>query len=294
VTVVDAHQHFWDPARADYPWMTGAVAPIRRRFMPDDLRPLLQRSGVDHTVVVQARSELDETRELLQLAAGTDFIAGVVGWVDLTAPDLADVIAELRRGAGGDKLVGVRHQVHDEADPRWLLRQDVLRGLRVVRDAELAYDLLLRPRELPAALKAVRTLGDLRFVIDHIAKPRIAAGARDPEWERGLEPFGRLNNVACKVSGMVTEADWRSWRLEDVAPYVEKVTRWFGEDRLIFGSDWPVCLLAASYEQVIESARQLLPNVGAFGANAVRVYGLNFVSSPLGGGDRRGSRSTTA
>jgi L-fuconolactonase len=290
VTVVDSHQHFWDPSAATYSWMTDEVDSIRRRFMPDDLQPLLIANGVDLTVVVQARSDLEETRELLRLAAATDFIAGVVGWADLTSPALADELVSLQNAEGGDRLVGIRHQVHDEPDARWLLRDDVLRGLHFVRDAGLVYDLLLRPRELPAALQAVRAVDGLRFVIDHIAKPRIAAGPNDPDWERGLAAFADLDNVGCKVSGLVTEADWESWRIDDLAPYVEKVVSWFGEDRLLLGSDWPVCTLAASYDEVIQVARTLLPGEKPFGANAIEVYGLRQASR----GGRRGQRSTTA
>ncbi len=201
--VVDSHQHFWDPALADYPWMTDAVAPIRRRLMPGDLRPRLVEAGVDYTVLVQARSDVQETRELLRLAADTDFIAGVVGWVDLSAPNLVDTIDQLRELEGGGKLVGIRHQVHDESDERWLLRDDVLRGLRIVRDAGLAYDLLVRTRELPAALQVARTLDGLRFIIDHIAKPPIRSG-QSIEWAEALAPFEGLPNVSCKISGMVT------------------------------------------------------------------------------------------
>jgi L-fuconolactonase len=283
VTVVDSHQHFWDPSKANYVWMTDEVAAIRRPFLPADLRPLLKANGVDLTVVVQARSDLEETRELLRLAAATDFVAGVVGWVDLTAADLNPELAALQAGEGGDLLVGIRHQVHDEADHRWLCREDVLRALHTIRDAGLVYDLLLRPRELPAALEAVRAVDGLRFVIDHIAKPRIAAGRHDPEWEQGLSALAELPNVSCKVSGLVTEADWHSWRIDDLAPYVEKVVSWFGEDRLLFGSDWPVCTLAAGYAEVIETARALLPGSKPFGENAIRVYGLEVAS-----------RSTTA
>jgi L-fuconolactonase len=272
--IVDSHQHFWDPATADYPWMTDEVASIRRPFLPDDLEPLLLAIGVDATVVVQARSALEETRELLRLTAATRFVAGVVGWADLTSAGLATTLAELRGGEGGERLVGIRHQVHDEADPRWLLRPDVMRGLRTVAEAGLVYDLLLRPRELPVALEATRRLDEMRFVIDHIAKPRIAAGPRDEEWERGMAAFADLEHVSCKVSGLVTEADWRSWRVDDLRPYVERVVEWFGEDRLLFGSDWPVCTLAASYAEVYEAARSLLPSEAAFGANAVAIYGL--------------------
>jgi L-fuconolactonase len=277
--VVDSHQHFWDPALADYPWMTDAVAPIRRRLMPGDLRPRLAEAGVDYTVLVQARSDVQETRELLRLAADTDFIAGVVGWVDLSAPNLVDTIDQLRELEGGGKLVGIRHQVHDESDERWLLRDDVLRGLRIVRDAGLAYDLLVRTRELPAALQVARTLDGLRFIIDHIAKPPIRSG-QSIEWAEALAPFEGLPNVSCKISGMVTEADWKGWRTDDLKPYVERVYGWFGEGRCLFGSDWPVCLLAASYQQVLDACRATLgplpPRAQArvFGENAIAIYRL--------------------
>jgi L-fuconolactonase len=290
--VVDSHQHFWDPALADYPWMTDAVAPIRRRYMPGDLRPRLAEAGVDYTLVVQARSDIQETRELLGLAADTDFIAGVVGWVDLTSPDLADTIDQLRELEGGGKLVGIRHQVHDESDERWLLRDDVLRGLRIVRDAGLAYDLLVRTRELPAALQVARTLDGLRFIIDHIAKPPIRSG-QSIEWAEALAPFEGLPNVSCKISGMVTEADWKGWRTDDLKPYVERVYGWFGEGRCLFGSDWPVCLLAASYQQVLDACRATLgplpPRAQArvFGENAIAIYRLA-ISSP-----REGAPCTT-
>lgn len=277
--VVDAHHHFWDPARAAYPWMTDALAPIRRRFGPDDLRPLLAENGVDRTILVQTRSSLDETREFLATAAEVDFIAGVVGWVDLAAPDIADQLASLRAGPGGPKLVGVRHQVHDEPDPAWLGRTDVRRGLAAIGRAGLAYDLLVRTRELPAALSAVRDLPAVTFVIDHLAKPPIASGAID-DWTRGLRPLAAYPNVSCKLSGMVTEADWSRWTSRDLAPYATRVLDWFGPARCLFGSDWPVCLLAGSYAQVIQAYRQSIGELLAadrdriFGGNAIDLYRL--------------------
>jgi len=186
--VVDAHHHFWDPARASYPWLTDALAPIRRRFGPEDLRPLLAANGVDRTILVQTRSSLDETHEFLATAAQHDFIAGVVGWVDLTAPNVAEQLAALRAGPGGAKLIGIRHQVHDEADPEWLARKDVRRGLAAIGKAGLTYDILVRTRELPAALALVRALPDIRFAVDHIAKPSIASGATS-EWAARLKPL---------------------------------------------------------------------------------------------------------
>lgn len=278
--VVDAHQHFWDPARAWYPWMTDALEPIRRRFGPEDLRPLLAANGVDRTILVQTRSSRDETREFLATAEQHEFIAGVVGWVDLTAPSVAEQLASLRAGPGGAKLVGIRHQVHDEPDPEWLGRPDVRRGLGAVGEAGLAYDILVRTRELPAALAVVRDLPGIRFVIDHIAKPPIATGAID-EWAARLQPLAAAPNVFCKLSGMVTEADWKRWTARDLVPYVRRVVEWFGPERCVFGSDWPVCLLAASYAHVIDACGLAIGDVPAaereriFGGNAVELYRLS-------------------
>jgi L-fuconolactonase len=279
--VIDAHHHFWDPARRQYPWLGDELAAIRRRYGPDDLRPLLQAAGVERTVLVQTISSLDETREFLATAAATDFIAGVVGWVDLMDPAVGKTLTDLRQGPGGGFLVGIRHQVHDEPDPSWLLRPAVQHGIRAVGDAGLAYDLLVRTRELPAALETVRSLPHVRFVIDHLAKPEIVAGLRDPAWERAMVPFADCENVSCKLSGMVTEAGWTDWTPDDLQPYVEHVLEWFGPERCIFGSDWPVCLLAATYAQVIEALKNTLGDLGGagteavFGGNAIRIYRLN-------------------
>jgi L-fuconolactonase len=279
MTTVDSHHHFWDPARAEYPWMTAELAPIRRAFGPGDLRPLLAAAGIERSILIQTRSSLDETAEFLHIAHAERFVAGVVGWVDLTSPDVADQIARLKGLPGGNKLVAVRHQVHDEPDPDWLGRTDVRRGLRAVADADLAYDLLVRARELPAALDVARSLSDARFVLDHIAKPPIAAARLEP-WTGRLRPFAELQNVSCKVSGMVTEADWATWKTADLQPYVDVVLDTFGTGRILFGSDWPVCLLAATYDRVVVTARELLAGLsgperaGAFGDNAVEVYRL--------------------
>jgi L-fuconolactonase len=276
---VDAHHHFWDPARADYPWMTDELAVIRRPFGPEELRPLLMERGVDRTVLVQARSSLEETRELLALAAAANFVAGVVGWVDLTDPAVGHTLRALQSSSAGAKLVGVRHQVHDEPDPDWLLRDDVRRGLRAVGDAGLAYDLLVRPRELPAALRTAADLPEVRFVIDHIAKPPIRTGD-DRAWAAAMAPAGWLGNVYCKLSGMITEADWTAWQPGDLVPYVRRVVEWFGADRLMFGSDWPVCLLAGSYGRVMDALRYCLADLPTeahakiFGANAIGFYRL--------------------
>jgi L-fuconolactonase len=277
--IVDAHHHVWDPATADYPWLTDELAAIRRRFTPDDLAPELAATGVDATVLVQTRASREETTEFLALAAATPFIRGVVGWVDLTDPGVAEAIEALRAGPGGNRLVGVRHQVHDEPDPDWLVRDDVVRGIAAVGAAGLTYDLLVRARELPAALELARRLPAVRFVIDHLAKPPIATGPPEP-WRERIAAFADLQHVSCKVSGLVTEADWSTWAAADLQPYVDHAIDVFGPDRLIFGSDWPVCLLAASYEVVVEAALttlgalDVLEQAAVMGANATRVYGL--------------------
>ena len=272
--IVDSHHHFWDPARRRYPWMGDELEAIRRRFGPDDLRPLLQDSGVGMTILVQTIPSIEETREFLETAAANHFIAGVVGWVDLTSPAVANTLASLH----ADKLVGIRHQVHDEPDERWLVRDDVQRGIGAVGEAGLVYDLLVRARELRAALETVRRNRGVSFVIDHAAKPRIAGRSWDGEWEERLAPFSDQPNVACKLSGLVTEADWRSWTPDQLEPYVRRVVGWFGRERCMFGSDWPVCLLAASYPRVMEAMRQITGfDDQIFGATACRIYGLRDV-----------------
>ncbi len=273
---VDAHVHVWGPRELErYTWVTPEMAAIRRPFNLDELEPLLAGHGFDHALIVQTYSNVEETRSFLELAAASPFIAGVVGWVDLTSPDVAETLAELRARPDGRYLAGIRHQVHDEADPDWLLRDDVRRGLRALRDAGLVYDLLVRPRELPAAVNTARALPELRVVVDHIAKPPIATGELEP-WAGLLSELARLEHVSCKLSGLVTEADWARWRPEDLAPYADRVVEWFSEDRLIFGSDWPVCTLAASYDQVVAVAEQAVGcSAKVFGQNAAALYGLS-------------------
>ena len=279
--VVDAHHHFWTPSRHDYYWMAGAeLDPIRRSFGPGDLRPLLAEGGIDYTVLVQTVPSVQETREFMETAAATRFVAGVVGWVDLTDPAVGDTLAELQSQPNGQTLVGIRHQVHDETDAEWLLRPDVQSGLAAVRDAGLAYDVLVRPRELPAALATAKALPDMRFVIDHIAKPPIASGEIDA-WSALLEPFRSLPHVSCKLSGMITEANWADWTPSDLRPYVNRAVDIFGTQRVMYGSDWPVCLLAGSYGAVKSALEESLPPLSpaewadVFGGNAIRFYRLD-------------------
>ncbi len=277
---VDAHQHFWDLDVRDQSWISGdALAPLRRNFGLSDLAPQAAAAGVTATVLVQAITVVEETREFLALAAAHDLVAGVVGWVDLTAPDVADQLAALRDGAGGNLLVGIRHQVQSEPDPEWLLRSDVLSGLAAVAEAGLVYDLLTVPHQLPAAVSCAERLPELSFIVDHASKPAVASGALEP-WEGGIRALATLPNVSCKLSGLVTEADWSEWTVEDLRPYAEVVLDAFGPERVAFGSDWPVCTLAGSYAEVAAAAEELTAALtpderdAVFGGTARRVYGL--------------------
>lgn len=278
--IIDGHQHFWDPGRADYPWMDAPeLIPIRRAFGPPDLAPLLKANGIDASIVVQCRSSLEETEEFLRIAHATPSVIGVVGWADLTDGALGDTLDRLRGSPGGEKLVGIRHQVHDEADPDWLLREDVQRGLTAVFAHDLAYDFLVRTRELPAAVATAQAFPQARFVLDHAAKPPIADGG-SAEWFDRIKALGTCENVWCKISGLATEAVWNDWDAERLFPFVAHAANCFGEDRLIFGSDWPVCLLAGSYGEIKSALEACLARLGpqlrdkAFGMNAAQAYRL--------------------
>lgn len=276
--VVDAHHHVWDLAVRDQPWTVDLPA-LRRSFRFSDLEPHLQDCGVAATVLVQTVTVAEETPELLAFAAKQPAIAGVVGWVDLTRDDVAAQLARLRALPGGEFLVGIRHQVQGEQDPRWLVREDVLRGMRAVADAGLVYDLLVVPAQLPAATEAARVVPELRFVLDHLGKPPIASGVLEP-WAGDV---ARLSNVACKLSGMVTEAA-ADWSRAAIEPYAAHALSAFGADRVMAGSDWPVCLLRAGYEEVTRLHRDLVAGLDdadrarVLGGTAVSWYGL-----PLGG-----------
>lgn len=280
MTRIDAHHHLWSLSARPQDWLDDpALEPIRRDFGPVDLRAVTERAGVDATVLVQVLPDVDETAEFLAVAGESDLIAGVVGWVDLTAPDVAEQLDRLCRGPGGDRLRGIRHLVQSEPDPDWLVRPDVLAGLRAVRDAGLVYDVLTRPHQLSAALEAVRAVPDLVFVVDHLSKPDIAGRVLQP-WATRLAALAAEPNVVAKVSGLVTEADWTGWTTADLRPYVDVALEEFGPDRLMVGSDWPVCLLAADYERVFATAADLLDGCSAaerdqvFGGTAARVYRL--------------------
>jgi L-fuconolactonase len=276
-TRIDAHHHLWDLDVRDQPW-TAELPALRRSFDIDDLAPELASAGIDATVLVQTITTPDETPELLATAAGSPLIAGVVGWVDLEAPDVAHQIAALRELPGGDALVGIRHQVQGEPDPDWLTRPSVLRGLAAVAAAGLSYDLLVIPEQLPAAIAAARQLPELRFILDHAGKPRISQGELEP-WSGFIASLAALPNVAAKLSGLTTEAS-AQWSVSELQPYVDVLFGSFGASRIMFGSDWPVSLLAAPYSETVAAAEHLLRGASeadreaVFGATALEWYQL--------------------
>jgi L-fuconolactonase len=277
-SVIDAHHHLWDLSRRDQEW-TQATPAIHRSFVEGDLSPLLIENGVDASVLVQTTNDSAETRDLLALARGSDFIRGVVGWVDLASKDAVDEIAALRGLPGGDRLVGLRHLVQDEPDPNWLGQQQVREGLRHLGEVGLAYDLLVRAPQMDSAIDTVRSLPDVRFVLDHCGKPPIASGEIE-SWREMMVELAALENVAVKLSGLVTEAQ-PDWRVDDLRPYAEIVLSYFGAHRTMFGSDWPVCLLAATYGEVVDAARSLTEELSpserdlVFGGTALNWYGLD-------------------
>ncbi|MEY9886843.1 L-fuconolactonase [Catenulispora sp. MAP5-51] len=278
--LIDAHHHLWDLDVRDQPWLTGPdLAPLRRSFLAADFADAAGPAGVVSSVVVQTVTDPDETPELLATAEDSPLILGVVGWTDLTAPDAADRLARLRAGRGGDRLVGIRHQVQGEPDPDWLTRPDVLRGLAAVAAAGLVYDLVVTAGQLPAATRAAAAVPDLRFVLDHLGKPPIASGQLEP-WACAVRDLAALPNTVCKLSGMVTEADWHHWTPAGLRPYADTVLDAFGPDRVMFGSDWPVCTLAASYDEVVATAGELTAALteaerrSLFAGTAADVYGL--------------------
>ncbi|MFI5880741.1 amidohydrolase family protein [Streptomyces sp. NPDC051554] len=277
---VDVHHHVWDLSVRDQDWITGPeLQPLRRDFTVTDLEPEARAAGVDRTVLVQTITVTEETPEFLALADAHDLIAGVVGWTDLTRPDITDELARLRELPGGHYLKGIRHQVQGESDPNWLLRPDVRRGLTAVADAGLVYDLLVLPHQFPAAVEVAASLPQLTFVLDHLGKPPVASGRLEP-WATSLHSLAALPNTYCKLSGLVTEADWKTWSTEDLHPYADTALDAFGPSRLMFGSDWPVCTLAATYRQVADVAGELMDDLSAderaevFGGTATRAYGL--------------------
>jgi L-fuconolactonase len=273
---LDSHQHFWKYDATEYPWMQPDW-PIRRDFLPIDLAPLLAGAGLDGCIAVQARQTLEESRWLLELADRHPIVQGVVGWVDLQNERVEEQLAQF---AANSKFVGVRHVVQDEPDDNFMLRPAFQHGLAQLQQFNLAYDILVYPRQLAAAIKVVQNFPEQRFVLDHLAKPAIREGTLSP-WREQVRELAKLPNVSCKVSGMVTEARWDGWQAADFRPYLDVVFAAFGVDRLMYGSDWPVCLLSGSYEQVAGLVREyagqlaLSDQAKFWGENAARFYRVN-------------------
>lgn len=272
---IDSHQHFWRYSAVEYPWMKPEW-PIRRDFLPPDLALEMARVGIEGCVAVQAQQTVAEAHWLLSLADEHAFIKGVVGWVDLQSSRVEEPLAELARHP---RFVGVRHVVQDEPDDNFMLRPAFQRGIGKLRQFNLAYDLLVFPKQLPAAIQLVANFPEQRFVLDHIAKPFIRDGAISP-WREQIRELAKAPNVWCKVSGMVTEAKWDAWHAEDFRTYLDVVFAAFGGERLMFGTDWPVATLAGSYEQVHGLAADYTRSLTAearekfFGGNAAAFYQL--------------------
>jgi len=244
---IDAHQHFWIYNPEEYGWIDDAMQAIRRNFLPEDLAPELQQNGSTGSVAVQTRQTLEETRWLLSLADQNPTILGVVGWVDLRAPELRLQLSEF---STHPKFVGVRHIVQSEPDDRFLLREDFMRGIAALEEFDLAYDILIYTQHLPVAAEFVAKFPRQRFVLDHMAKPPIKSGEIE-RWASGIRRLAQFSNVLCKLSGLVTEADWKRWKPEQITPYLDIAFEAFGPERLMIGSDWPVCLVAATYTKAM-------------------------------------------
>ncbi len=285
---IDSHQHFWDIGKFSYPWMSG-VPQLKRNFLPQDLKPHLDSCGISKSIIVQADTSVEETIWLLEIADNHDFIAGVVGWVDLESDDVEYVVEKL---SSNSKLIGIRHLVHDEIENDWILRPKVIRGLKVLASVGLSYDLLVRPVHLKFIPELMELVPDLRAVVDHIAKPNIFKHEIE-SWESDLEEVAKIDGIYCKFSGMVTEADYSEWSSfqdqnelidvisQQIAPYAGVVKKLFGIDRLIWGSDWPVCTIAVPYEVVYSAALKSLGNLNQqekkllLSGNAMSFYRLS-------------------
>lgn len=273
---IDAHQHFWRYDAARDGWITPEMVVLRRDFLPQELIAEMKSANIDGSIAVQAAQSEQETLFLLELAKQSDKIRGVVGWVDLCADDLPERLEFFSRF---EKLRGFRHILQAEPDDQFMLRPDFLRGIGCLAAYRFTYDILVYPRQLPAAVKLVRRFPGQPFVLDHLGKPPIKSG-EIAQWSEHINEVAQHENVYCKLSGMVTEADWRNWRAEDFTPYLDVVFENFGADRVMFGSDWPVCLVAATYSQVKQLIEDYTRRFAAaarakvFGENALRFYGL--------------------
>ncbi len=274
--MIDAHQHFWQVGRFAYPWMTSDLGVLYRDYLPPDLEPILKSNQITNTVVVQASNSVAESHWLLELADANDFIAGVVGWVDLTSSDINSQLDEV---CAHPKFKGVRHLVESEPQDDWLAQPAVISGLQQLAARGLSYDLLVHTRHLKHLIHVAESCPNLRLVIDHLAKPPIARNELE-EWSEALQPLAQFPNIHCKMSGLVTEANWTSWQTSDLRPFVAHALELFGADRMMFGSDYPVCLLASSYDRVLGAFQEILKDLNyadrdkIFAKNAARFYRL--------------------
>lgn len=273
---IDAHQHFWQYNAQEYGWIDDSMRLLRRAFMPEDLAALMKETGISGSVVVQARQSLTETNWLLDLAEANRTILGVVGWVPLADPALAEMLSELTERK---KFKGVRHVIHDEADDQFILGKEFGKGIAKLREHNLTYDLLIFERHLPQTIQFVDRHPNQVFILDHVAKPRIRETMIQP-WRDNLAKLAKRKNVYCKLSGMATEANWDTWSKQQLRPYLETVVNAFGPERLMFGSDWPVCLVAVGYRRWVELVNEFTDELSddekarIFGGTAIEAYGL--------------------
>jgi len=268
---IDAHQHFWIYNQEEYKWIDASMVKLRRNFLPSHLNKELKKNDIDFCVTVQARQTLQETKWLLELAQNNSFIKGVVGWVDLKSNSVEQ---DLEQFAAYKKFKGVRHVLQDEDDDRYMLRTDFKQGLSQLKKFGLTYDILIFPRHIKYTCVLVDQFPQQKFIIDHLSKPLIKDGKIE-SWKKDMQELAKADNVFCKLSGMVTEANWKSWKQEDFVPYMETLLEIFGSNRLLFGSDWPVCTVAAKYEQVLEIVNKFINSLSQ--AEQARIMGQNAI-----------------
>ncbi|MBO0998480.1 amidohydrolase family protein [Bacillus sp. SD075] len=275
--IIDAHQHFWRIDRGDYSWLTKDMGVLYRDYLPEDLSPLIHRNDISGTVLVQAAPTYEETLFLLSLYDSHDWIYGVVGWLDLSAPSFPEQLDSLMERSG---IVGLRPMLQDLEDNAWILQEQVVENLKLLIRYDLPLDLLINHTHVSAVITLMKTLPDLRAVIDHMAKPNISPGELN-KWQEEMNALSQFPNLWCKMSGLLTQADSAMWKVDDFKPYIQDIVRAFRPDRLLFGSDWPVCLSAGSYEDTVAVIKGNLPETltqaevdGIFSGNAEAFYKL--------------------
>jgi len=275
---IDAHHHLWYYNSIEYDWIDESMSVIKKNFLIYELKNVLDKNDIDGSIVVQARQSVEETNWLLELATKSDEIKGVVGWIDLKSDTLNH---QLTQYATHNKLVGFRHVLQGETDPNFMLDERFIEGLKLLEKFGFTYDLLIHANQLPTAIEMLDKVPSLKVVIDHIAKPDIKTGENFSRWQYGMKTLANKPNIYCKVSGMVTEADWNNWQHKDFIPYLDTIFECFGSERLMFGSDWPVCLVAGEYSEIKQIVHDYLSSKNKetinniFGINAAKFYQLN-------------------